>query len=50
MPAGAGVPGAATAFPLERMRTLLRHLGDPQERYPVIHVAGSKGAATLCGF
>src|ERR671934_1881424 len=28
---------------LDRMRTLLRLLGDPQERLRVVHVAGSKG-------
>lgn len=30
-------------FKLDRMRELLRLLGDPQERLPVIHVAGTKG-------
>lgn len=30
-------------FKLERMRELLRRLGDPQERLPVVHVAGTKG-------
>lgn len=28
---------------LERMRALLTTLGDPQQRYPVIHVAGTNG-------
>jgi dihydrofolate synthase/folylpolyglutamate synthase len=28
---------------LERMRAILRALGNPHERYPIIHVAGSKG-------
>lgn len=28
---------------LERMRALLRALGDPQERYPTLHVGGTSG-------
>jgi dihydrofolate synthase/folylpolyglutamate synthase len=28
---------------LERMRAILQALGNPHERYPIIHVAGSKG-------
>jgi len=28
---------------LERMATLLRHLGDPQLRYPTVHVGGTSG-------
>ena len=30
-------------FKLERMRELMRRLGDPHARLPVIHVAGTKG-------
>jgi dihydrofolate synthase/folylpolyglutamate synthase len=30
-------------FKLDRMRELLRLLGDPQERIPVVHIAGTKG-------
>jgi dihydrofolate synthase/folylpolyglutamate synthase len=30
-------------FKLERMRTLMRRLGDPQQRLRIVHVAGSKG-------
>lgn len=30
-------------FKLDRMRELLRLLGDPHERIPVVHVAGTKG-------
>jgi dihydrofolate synthase / folylpolyglutamate synthase len=33
-------------FGLERMRTLLRALGDPQTQYPAVHVVGSKGKST----
>ena len=28
------------------MRTLLRELGDPQERFPAIHVVGTNGKST----
>src|SRR6266851_3633540 len=30
-------------FKLDRMRSLMRLLGDPQERLRIVHVAGSKG-------
>jgi dihydrofolate synthase/folylpolyglutamate synthase len=33
-------------FGLERMRTLLSRLGQPQRRYPAIHVVGSNGKST----
>jgi dihydrofolate synthase/folylpolyglutamate synthase len=36
---------------LDRMRTLLRHLGDPQRRFASMHVGGSAGkgsTATMC--
>jgi dihydrofolate synthase/folylpolyglutamate synthase len=38
-------------FSLDRMVRFMRALGDPQHRYPVIHVAGTKGkgsVAALC--
>ncbi len=28
---------------LDRMRALLRHLGEPQTRYPIVHVGGTSG-------
>ena len=31
---------------LDRMRALLRELGDPQERYPAVHVVGTNGKTT----
>jgi len=34
---------AKADFNLERMRALMAALGNPQEAYPVIHVAGTKG-------
>lgn len=30
-------------FNLERMRSLMRLLGNPQQQYPVVHLAGTKG-------
>src|SRR6266481_7460274 len=30
-------------FKLDRMRELLRRLGDPQESIPAVHIAGTKG-------
>lgn len=33
---------------LERMRALARALGDPQERYPILHVAGTNGKGSTC--
>ena len=33
-------------FGLDRMRRLLRELGDPQRAYPAIHVVGTKGKST----
>lgn len=32
-----------TAYKLDRMRALLRQLGDPHRRYPTIHVGGTSG-------
>jgi dihydrofolate synthase/folylpolyglutamate synthase len=37
------MPDAEEAFKLDRMRALLRQLGDPQNRLSIIHVAGTKG-------
>ena len=37
------MPVAEEAFKLDRMRALLHRLGDPQNRLPIIHVAGTKG-------
>lgn len=35
------------AFDLERERTLLRELGNPQDRYPSVHIAGTKGKGSV---
>src|SRR6478736_2603721 len=39
-------PWPADGFGTERMRCLLRGLGDPQERFPAIHVVGTNGKST----
>ena len=33
---------------LERMRALLKLLGDPQERVRLVHVTGTKGKGSTC--
>lgn len=35
---------------LARVRALLAELGDPHHRYPIVHVAGSKGKGSTCAF
>ena len=35
-------------FDLERMRTLLRRLGNPHEHFRSVHVAGTKGKGSTC--
>jgi dihydrofolate synthase / folylpolyglutamate synthase len=37
------MPCSEEAFKLDRMRDLLRRLGDPQDGIPIVHVAGTKG-------
>lgn len=39
---------ATTDLKLERMRALLRLLGDPQERLRIVHVTGTKGKGSTC--
>ncbi|MBT7075504.1 MAG: bifunctional folylpolyglutamate synthase/dihydrofolate synthase, partial [Anaerolineae bacterium] len=41
---------AKAEFNLDRMRDLMRLLGDPQNDYPIIHVAGSKGKGSTAAF
>src|SRR5262245_58594287 len=38
-----GMQYSADDFKLDRMRALLRRLGDPQESIPAVHIAGTKG-------
>ena len=37
------VPYRSREFKLDRMRQLLRRLGDPQQKMPIVHIAGTKG-------
>ncbi|HEY6072108.1 MAG TPA: folylpolyglutamate synthase/dihydrofolate synthase family protein, partial [Anaerolineales bacterium] len=39
---------ARADFNLDRMRALMRELSDPQRRYPILHVAGTKGKGSVC--
>jgi len=39
-------PWPADGFGTERMRALLRALGEPQERFPAIHIVGTNGKST----
>jgi dihydrofolate synthase/folylpolyglutamate synthase len=39
---------AKADFNLDRMRALMTELGDPQNQYPIIHVAGTKGKGSVC--
>ncbi|HIE25353.1 MAG TPA: bifunctional folylpolyglutamate synthase/dihydrofolate synthase [Anaerolineales bacterium] len=41
---------AKAEFNLDRMRDLMRLLGDPQNDYPIIHIAGSKGKGSTGAF
>lgn len=35
-------------FDLDRMRQFMAYLGDPQNTYPILHVAGTKGKGSVC--
>jgi dihydrofolate synthase/folylpolyglutamate synthase len=39
---------APEKFDLGRMRDFMTDLGQPQESYPIIHVAGTKGKGSIC--
>jgi dihydrofolate synthase/folylpolyglutamate synthase len=39
---------AKAEFNLDRMYALMEELGNPQDKYPVIHVAGTKGKGSVC--
>src|SRR3954468_18674657 len=38
----------STNFDLDRMRTLLKKLGNPQDQFRSVHVAGTKGKGSTC--
>ncbi|HET6425342.1 MAG TPA: folylpolyglutamate synthase/dihydrofolate synthase family protein [Planctomycetaceae bacterium] len=39
---------SSSDFKLDRMRLLLERIGNPQDRIPVVHVAGTKGKGSTC--
>jgi dihydrofolate synthase/folylpolyglutamate synthase len=39
---------AKADFNLERMRALMALLGSPEQKYPILHVAGTKGKGSTC--
>ena len=39
-------PWPEDGFGLERMRALLRELGDPQDAYEAVHIVGTNGKST----
>ena len=41
---------AAEKFNLDRMRNFMHYLGDPQEKYGIIHVAGTKGKGSVSSY
>lgn len=42
-------PRLSRGLNLDRMRELVSRLGDPQQRFPVVHVAGTKGKGSTSG-
>ncbi len=40
--------GAKIAYTLERMRSLMTYLGNPQNKLKIIHVAGTSGKTSTC--
>lgn len=43
-----GLPRGSEGLGLGRMRRLMRRLGDPQDCFKIIHVAGTKGKGSTC--
>lgn len=41
-------PGTSLTFELDRMRSVLGRLGDPQREWPAVHVAGTNGKGSTC--
>lgn len=37
-------------YRLDRMKALLKHIGNPQNKFKSLHVAGSKGKGSTAGF
>lgn len=49
VPTGAGTD-TKEGFDLQRMERLIQLLGDPLSRYPVVHIAGTKGKGSTSAF
>ncbi len=41
---------SASTLNLERMRALLADLGNPEQHFHIVHVAGTKGKGSVCAF
>lgn len=44
------IPKFTTKHPLEHTKELLRRLGNPEEGFRVIHVAGTNGKGSVCAY
>ncbi len=44
------IPRFTTKNPLSHTRRLLRELGNPQDQFKIIHVAGSNGKGSVCAY
>ena len=44
------IPKFSTKHPLEHTRKLLASLGNPQDQFRVIHVAGTNGKGSTCAY
>lgn len=42
------IPYSQRGMKLDRIRELALRLGDPQQRFPIVHVAGTKGKGSTC--
>lgn len=45
-----GAYGRGRKLGLSNMRSLLRRLGNPQEAFPAVHIAGTNGKGSVCAF
>ena len=43
-----GLKHRGAVYGIDRMRELVKHLGHPEQAYPVIHVAGTNGKGSTC--
>lgn len=46
----AEIPKFTTKHPLDHTKAFLERLGNPQEQFKIIHVAGSNGKGSVCAF